>query len=120
MFEIRSLKHTVMPGVTATVLMEGNKFEMEDHRNWMDASYKTYVCSLLDPWPYTLEEGRELHPVDHADDRRQAGSEEVRKVWQHDQRRCRQAEGPDSRISAPAFQWPRRKPRWTRPISSQR
>lgn len=53
-FEIRSLKHTVMPGVTATVLMEGNKFEMEDHRNWMDASYKTYVCSLLDPWPYTL------------------------------------------------------------------
>ncbi len=56
-FEIRSLKHTVMPGVTATVLMEGNKFEMEDHRNWMDASYKTYVCSLLDPWPYTLKKG---------------------------------------------------------------
>ena len=24
----------------------------------MDASYKTYVCSLLDPWPYTLEEGK--------------------------------------------------------------
>ena len=56
-FEIRSLKHTVMPGVTATVVMEGNKFEMEDHRNWMDASYKTYVCSLLDPWPYTLKKG---------------------------------------------------------------
>ena len=53
-FEIRSLKHHVMPGVKATVVMEGNKFEMEDHRNWMDASYKTYVCSLLDPWPYTL------------------------------------------------------------------
>ena len=56
-FEIRSLKHNVLPGVTATVLMEGNKFEMEDHRNWMDASYKTYVCSLLDPWPYTLKKG---------------------------------------------------------------
>ena len=56
-FEIRSLKHSVVPGVTATVLMEGNKFEMEDHRNWMDASYKTYVCSLLDPWPYTLKKG---------------------------------------------------------------
>ena len=56
-FEIRSLKHTVVPGVTATVLMEGNKFEMEDHRNWMDASYKTYVCSLLDPWPYMLKKG---------------------------------------------------------------
>ncbi len=57
-FEIRSLKHTVMPGVTATVRLEGNKFEMEDHRNWMDASYKTYVCSLLDPWPYTLPKGK--------------------------------------------------------------
>lgn len=57
-FEIRSLKHTVMPGVSATVLMEGNKFEMEDHRNWMDASYKTYVCSLRDPWPYTLAKGK--------------------------------------------------------------
>ena len=57
-FEIRSLKHKVVPGVTATVLMEGNKFEMEDHRNWMDASYKTYVCSLLDPWPYTLKKGQ--------------------------------------------------------------
>lgn len=56
-FEIRSLKHQVMPGVSATVLMEGNKFEMEDHRNWMDASYKTYVCSLLDPWPYTMKKG---------------------------------------------------------------
>ncbi len=57
-FEVRSLKHTVIPGVGATVLMEGNKFEMEDHRNWMDASYKTYVCSLLDPWPYTLPANR--------------------------------------------------------------
>ena len=57
-FEIRSLKHEPFSGVTATVLMEGNKFEMEDHRNWMDASYKTYVCSLLDPWPYTLEKGK--------------------------------------------------------------
>jgi D-apionolactonase len=57
-FEIRSLKHQVMLGVTATVHMDGNKFEMEDHRNWMDASYKTYVCSLLDPWPYVLEKGK--------------------------------------------------------------
>jgi hypothetical protein len=57
-FEIRALTHKVRPGVTATVLMEGNKFEMEDHRNWMDASYKTYVCSLLDPWPYRLPKGQ--------------------------------------------------------------
>src|SRR6266481_2072959 len=57
-FEIRSLKHEPFSGVAVTVLMEGNKFEMEDHRNWMDASIRTYVCSLLDPWPYTLEKGK--------------------------------------------------------------
>ena len=32
-------------------------YEMEDQRNWTDASYKTYVCSLLDPWPFRLEAG---------------------------------------------------------------
>ena len=53
-FWIRSLAHEVMPGVTATVTMEGDAFEMEDQRNWTDASYKTYVHSLLEPWPYTL------------------------------------------------------------------
>src|SRR5262249_35400412 len=60
-FEIRSLKHEPLPGVAVTTLMEGNKYEMEDHRNWMDASYKTYVCSLLDPWPYTLEKGKSFN-----------------------------------------------------------
>lgn len=32
-------------------------FEMEDQRNWGDASYKTYVGSLLDPWPFEVAEG---------------------------------------------------------------
>ena len=35
-------------------------YEMEDQRNWTDASYKTYVCSLLDPWPYRLEAGAKV------------------------------------------------------------
>lgn len=34
------------------------RFETEDQRNWGDASYKTYVGSLLDPWPYTVPAGR--------------------------------------------------------------
>jgi hypothetical protein len=54
---IRSLTHEVMPGVKATVLMEGDAFEMEDHRNWSDASFKTYVRPLIRPWPYTLKAG---------------------------------------------------------------
>lgn len=54
---IRSLTHEIMPGVKATVLMEGDTFEMEDHRNWTDASFKTYVRPLIRPWPYTLKAG---------------------------------------------------------------
>ena len=33
---------------------------MEDHRNWMDASYKTYVRPLALPWPYTLKKGEKI------------------------------------------------------------
>jgi D-apionolactonase len=53
-FAIRAMTHEVAPGLFATVRMGPDRFEMEDHRNWMDASFKTYVRSLLDPWPYIL------------------------------------------------------------------
>jgi len=52
--DIRALTHDVMPGVKVVCRMEGDAFEMEDHRNWMDASYKTYVRPLALPWPYTM------------------------------------------------------------------
>jgi hypothetical protein len=55
--EIRSLTHEVSPGVWATCRMEGYAFEMEDHRNWTDASFKTYVRPLAEPWPYTMPAG---------------------------------------------------------------
>jgi hypothetical protein len=51
---VRALTHDVLPGLKATVRMEGDTFEMEDHRNWTDASFKTYVRPLALPWPYTL------------------------------------------------------------------
>ncbi len=54
---IRALTHEVVPGLKATVRMEGDTFEMEDHRNWTDASFKTYVRPLALPWPYTLKAG---------------------------------------------------------------
>ena len=52
--DIRALSHEVAPGLWATCRMEGDTFEMEDHRNWTDASYKTYVRPLSLPWPYTI------------------------------------------------------------------
>jgi hypothetical protein len=53
-FDIRALTHEVAPGLWATCRMEGDTFEMEDQRNWTDASYKTYVRPLALPWGYTL------------------------------------------------------------------
>ena len=37
---IRAITHSVRPGVREC-RMEGDMFEMEDQRNWSDASYKT-------------------------------------------------------------------------------
>jgi hypothetical protein len=53
-FNIRALAHEAAPGLWATCRMEGDAFEMEDQRNWTDASYKTYVRPLALPWGYTL------------------------------------------------------------------
>ena len=57
---VRALTHEVKPGLSATCRMEGYAFEMEDHRNWTDASFKTYVRPLAEPWPYTLPAGEEF------------------------------------------------------------
>jgi hypothetical protein len=54
---MRAISHTVTDGVTAECLMEGDSFEMEDQRNWSDASYKTYVRPLALPWPYQIPAG---------------------------------------------------------------
>jgi hypothetical protein len=55
--EIRAIEHQLAPGVTARCLMTGDVFEMEDQRNWSDASYKTYVRPLALPWPYVMDAG---------------------------------------------------------------
>jgi hypothetical protein len=56
-FDIRALSHEVSSGLWATCRMEGDTFEMEDQRNWGDASYKTYVRPLSLPWGYKLAKG---------------------------------------------------------------
>ncbi|HTZ68474.1 MAG TPA: hypothetical protein VMB83_13650 [Roseiarcus sp.] len=56
-FDIRALSHEAAPGLWATCRMEGDAFEMEDQRNWTDASYKTYARPLALPWGYTLAKG---------------------------------------------------------------
>ena len=58
--DIRSLTHEVSSGIHAEVLMEGDSFEMEDQRNWTDASYKTYCTPLAQPFPVLLKKGETL------------------------------------------------------------
>ena len=63
MTALRAITHEFLPGLKVTCRMEGDTFEMEDQRNWTDASYKTYVRPLALPWPYTI-------PKDEAIDQR--------------------------------------------------
>lgn len=55
--DIRAIAHEVVPGLKAVCRLDGDVFEMEDQRNWSDASYKTYVRPLALPWPYLLPAG---------------------------------------------------------------
>ncbi|WP_345800366.1 hypothetical protein AAIB33_12925 [Microbacterium sp. AZCO] len=44
-------------GLEVDVRFTGDVFEMEDQRNWTDASYKTYSRPLALPFPYALAAG---------------------------------------------------------------
>lgn len=55
--DIRAIRHLASPGIAARCCFHGDVFEMEDQRNWSDASYKTYVRPLALPWPYVMEQG---------------------------------------------------------------
>jgi hypothetical protein len=60
MRDLRAITHEFLPGLKVTCRMEGDTFEMEDQRNWTDASYKTYVRPLALPWPYSIEKDEAL------------------------------------------------------------
>lgn len=57
---IRAITHEVAPGIRARVHMEGDIWEMEDQRNWTDASFKTYCTPLAIPYPVELAEGTKI------------------------------------------------------------
>ncbi|MBZ9938386.1 hypothetical protein LB518_18955 [Mesorhizobium sp. BR1-1-16] len=57
--DIIGLEH-VVEGIAVAIDFAGEVFEMEDQRNWSDASYKTYCRPLALPTPYRLEAGSTL------------------------------------------------------------
>jgi D-apionolactonase len=58
-FDISGLSHVVR-GIRVELAFGGDVFEMEDQRNWSDASFKTYCRPLARPWPYSLKAGEEI------------------------------------------------------------
>ncbi len=55
--DIQRIEHQAAPGTWVTVEMEGSTFEMEDQRNWTDASFKTYAPPLAEPFPVHYQPG---------------------------------------------------------------
>lgn len=54
---MRGIAHEVVPGLRAVATFAGDVFEMEDQRNWTDASFKTYSTPLHLPFPVRLDTG---------------------------------------------------------------
>lgn len=57
---ITALSHSVQ-GLQVELEFSGEVFEMEDQRNWGDASFKTYCRPLALPTPYLLKAGETVH-----------------------------------------------------------
>ncbi len=58
--EMAGMAHEVAPGVWAEVRFTGDVFEMEDQRNWTDASYKTFSTPLRLPYPVEVPAGTRI------------------------------------------------------------
>ncbi len=59
--EMRRLSHQAAPGTWMDVQFEGDIFEMEDQRNWTDASFKTFCTPLRIPYPAVITKGTCIH-----------------------------------------------------------
>ena len=58
-FDIASLAWTA-GGIRSTLEFRGDSFEMEDQRNWSDASFKTYSTPLALPFPVYIAAGTRI------------------------------------------------------------
>jgi hypothetical protein len=58
--DLRCLAHEVVPGVWAEVRFTGDRFELEDQRNWIEASFKTFCTPLRLPFPVEIKAGTRI------------------------------------------------------------
>ena len=60
---IRTIEHEAAPGVRVKIGFDGEVFEMEDQRNYADASFKTYSTPQDLPKPLAVAPGDRVHHV---------------------------------------------------------
>ena len=58
--DMQAISHQVETDLWAEVRFSGDIFEMEDQRNWTDASYKTYCTPLAVPYPVEVKAGTKI------------------------------------------------------------
>src|SRR5581483_1943201 len=54
--DMQALRYDVGP-VGVSLRFEGDRFDMEDQRNWTDASFKTFCTPLAQPYPVQMRAG---------------------------------------------------------------
>ncbi len=59
-FDLIALRHLTRGGGEVEIRFEGDLFEMEDQRNWTDASFKTYSTPLRLPYPVAVAAGERV------------------------------------------------------------
>jgi hypothetical protein len=57
---LSGISHELSTGDRVSVEFSGEIFETEDHRNWSDASYKTYSTPIELPYPVKISKGSEM------------------------------------------------------------
>ena len=60
MLDVVGLRVSVPGGPALALTFEGDTFEMEDQRNWLDPSFKLYNRPLSRPFPYRIPDGAEI------------------------------------------------------------
>ncbi len=58
---VDELRLSLQDGVHVRLQFEGDVFEMEDQRNWSDASFKTYCTPIADAKPRQAKSGQVFH-----------------------------------------------------------
>ncbi|MEW5977479.1 MAG: hypothetical protein AB1898_16935 [Acidobacteriota bacterium] len=57
---MKSLTFEVVSGLRAAIQFDGDLFQMEDQRNWTDATLKTFCTPLSRPFPVEIRQGTRI------------------------------------------------------------